>query len=75
MNRLTFADACAIATDVFSIPDNGSASNLAGYLVWNHTGWPCFWHTDDAATEIRKSLEDWRDGKVDEDGYPIEVES
>lgn len=62
-----------IAREVFQIWDTSTkADDYLGYLVWNHTAYPFFGANDEGFAMCRRQLEDWRDGKVDEFGMPIE---
>jgi len=33
----------------------------AGYILWNETGWPCFWDGDDAVACLHEQLKDLSD--------------
>ena len=35
----------------------------AVYILWNETGWPCFWETNDSVACLRKQLEHARKNK------------
>jgi hypothetical protein len=70
-----FYDHCIdIAREVFPlIPQTDECKDVLGYLVWNHTAYPFFGACDEGFALCKKQLEDWRDGKVDEWGMPIDL--
>jgi hypothetical protein len=47
-----------IARGVF--PDPRLPDDFLEYLIWNETGYPCFWMTDNPYTEMQNQLQDYR---------------
>lgn len=55
---MTELDLIAIVREY--VPD--ATDDQAGYILWNFTGYPCFWDGD-PETELRRQLQDFADGK------------
>ena len=54
-------DFMALAHEVFpEIPHTEEGENFLGYVLWNRTGYPCFWDGD-PATVCRQQLQAFRD--------------
>lgn len=51
----------AIVREYFPDATDGEVS----YILWNHTGFPCFWHGD-PETCLRQQLEAYRNGEGEE---------
>lgn len=48
----------------------GIGDDEAGAILWNHTGWPCFFRSEDVAGEIRRSVREAKENGFKEDGAP-----
>lgn len=52
----TFRD---IAREIFPDADN----DFLGYVIWNETGFPCYWDGD-PETCFRRQLQEYKDTKI-----------
>lgn len=60
---------CKMVREIYpNIPKTKRGRDYIGYLIWNHTGYPNFFRTDDPLEEMRQSLIEYRDCVVDEYG-------
>ena len=57
-----FVDVLSIVREYFP----GISDKDAGYIIWNETGWPCFWETSDWETCMRKQLQIAKDIRAEE---------
>ena len=46
-----------IVREYFPDADNDTIN----YILWEKTGFPCFWETDDAEACLRKQLQEFKD--------------
>lgn len=42
----------------------GASDRAAGYILWNMTGWPEYWETNDAEACMRRQLQAAKDDGV-----------
>ena len=54
-------DLLRIAREILGLPDTKEDNDFAGYVVWNHTGYPAFWESEFPMLEFVSQLIELRD--------------